>query len=198
MSDTTPAYELQLRQRITLLQNRWHLERVEPGGVTELAFAQQKRFSLREHVRFSTPDEQGTAFTIEARNILEVAGTYDVRADDGQTLATIQKDFRRSLTRSTYGLEVGEQSYRVEERGKVRALLRRLVMLITSFTDLDFLFWPLPIQFDMRGPGGEVAATVERVPFKIRDVYRLKAYDAALDWRVLAAQGVACDAFMNR
>lgn len=197
MPDTV-AYELHLRQRLTLLQNRWHVERVGGGTAEELAFAQQKRFSLREHVRFSTPDGDADAFTIQARNILEVAGTYDVMSGDGQVLATITKEFRRSLTRSTYGLTVGDRSCRVEERGKVRALLRRVVMLITSFSDLDFLFWPLPIQFDVRDAGGELAATVERRPFRVRDLYELKAYDASLDWRVLAAQGVACDAFMNR
>lgn len=199
METRQPAYQLQLRQRVTMIKNRWHVERVEPGGaVTELAFAQQKRFSLREQVTFTTADESGVAFTIQARTVLELTGVYDVRDAMGQTLATISKEFRRSLTRSTYGLEVDGRAYVVEERGKVRALLRRAVMLVTSLTDFDFLFWPLPIQFDVRGGEGDLVATVERRPFRVRDLYELKAYDEALDWRVLAAQGVACDAFMNR
>jgi uncharacterized protein YxjI len=189
-----PAYALELRQRFTPLQNRYDLVRLDGSGrEAELAYAEQKRFALKERVTFwSGSDKSEVAFTIGARNILELAGTYDVLAPSGELLATVRKNLAASLLRSTYELELpGGVQVRGQERGQVRAVLRRLVGLVTDFP------WPLPIQFDFTDPAGNVVLSVER-QLRFRDAYRVTVADANVDWRVAAALAVAVDAFMNR
>ena len=124
-----PAYALELRQRFTPLQNRYDLVGVDASGAeTILGYAEQKRFSLKEKVTFwSGPDRAQVVFTIAARNVFEIAGTYDVAAADGSVLATIQKDFKSSLTQSTYAVDVGGRRLVGKERGLIKALARRAV-----------------------------------------------------------------------
>ena len=179
---------LELRQHLTVVQNRWDLLRLEPGGgETVLGQATQKRFSLKEQVRFVGTDGS-LVFSIGARNVLEVAGTYDVLDADGVTLATIKKEFARSLTRSTYAATTPAGAIEVAERGTARAIIRRIWML----TDLP---WFLPIHFDI-SLDGTVVGFIDRRR-KLVDRY-LISYDGDIDWRVAAALGVAADAFMNR
>jgi uncharacterized protein YxjI len=187
-------YSLELRQRFTPLQNRYDLVRVdETGAETPLAYAEQKRFALKEKVTFWTgTDKRDVAFTIGARNIIELVGTYDVAGPGGELLGTIRKDAVASLLRSTYRLELpGGLQATGQERGLIRSILRRLVGAFTDFP------WPLPIQFDFTTPAGQVLLSVER-QLRLRDAYRVPVADDALDWRVAAAVAVAVDAFMNR
>jgi hypothetical protein len=187
-----PAYALELRQRFTPLQNRYDLVGVDASGTeTQLGYAEQKRFSLKEKVTFwSGPDRSTVVFTIAARNIMEIAGTYDVAAADGTVLATIQKDFKSSLTQSTYRVEVGGHQLIGKERGRVKALARRAVEVLTDWP------WIFPIHFDFTSNEG-LAMSIER-QMKLRDVYRISIADGTLDWRVAGALAVTVDAFMNR
>ena len=193
MTSPAPAYVLELRQRFTPLQNRYDVVGVDPAGrETQLGYAEQKRFSLKEKVTFwSGADRALVVFTIGARNVLELKGTYDVAAGDGTPLAVIAKDVVSSFTRSTYNVDVGGRRIVGKERSPVQALLRRAFQV---FSDIP---WFLPIHFDFSGPDGAVALTIER-QLKLRDVYRVTVHDAALDWRVPAALAVTVDAFMNR
>ncbi len=50
------AYTLNLRQRITVMQNRYDILRVDGGNQTALAYAQQKRIALREKITFFTDE----------------------------------------------------------------------------------------------------------------------------------------------
>ena len=186
-----PAYVLELRQRFTPLQNRYDLVRLDPSGLEQpLGYAEQKRFSLKERVTFwSGDDRRQVAFTIAARNVLELAATYDVQGATGEQLAVVGKDAVSSLLRSTYRLEVDGRRLLGRERSPVQAALRRV------FGVLD-LPWFLPIQFDVT-EGDRVAMTIER-QMKLRDVYRVEVLDGDLDWRVPAAFAVMVDAFMNR
>jgi uncharacterized protein YxjI len=180
-------YALELRQRFTPLQNRYDLIGYHNGTETLLGYAEQKRFSLKEKVTFFADDAKTqVAFTIGARNVLEIAGTYDIAAADGATLATLKKNFTSSLLRSTYELSTYDGRQLVcQERQLWRAILRRLSNDI-----------PLPLQFDVLQQG-QVLATIDRV-FKLRDVYRVNVNDDAFDWRIVAAIAVAQDAFMQR
>ena len=189
-----PAYVLELRQRFTPLQNRYDLVRLDGSGrEAELAYAEQKRFALKERVTFwSGSDKSEVAFTIGARNILEFVGTYDVAGPAGELLGTIRKDGAASLLRSTYRVELGDGTQLVgQERGAVKAVLRRIVGLASDFP------WPFPIQFDFSRPDGTVLLSVER-RLRLRDAYHVPVADETLDWRVAAALAVAVDAFMNR
>ena len=193
MTSPAPAYALELRQRFTPLQNRYDVVGVDAAGrETQLAYAEQKRFSLKEKVTFwSGEDRSQVVFTIGARNIIELGGTYDVAAGDGTSLAVVAKAVAASFTRSTYNVDVGGRRIVGQERSAVQALLRRAFQV---FSDIP---WFLPIHFDFAEAGGPVALTIER-QMKLRDVYRVKVYDGSLDWRIPAALAVTVDAFMNR
>jgi uncharacterized protein YxjI len=187
-----PAYALELRQRFTPLQNRYDLVGVDASGAEKvLGYAEQKRFSLKEKVTFwSGPDRTQVVFTIAARNVFEIAGTYDVAAGDGTVLATIQKDFKSSLTQSTYTVDVGGRRLVGKERGVIKALARRAVEVLTDWP------WIFPIHFDFTSGDG-LTMSIER-QMKLRDVYRIAIADGTLDWRVAGALAVTIDAFMNR
>jgi uncharacterized protein YxjI len=189
-----PAYVLELRQRFTPLQNRYDLVRIDASGQeSALAYAEQKRFALKEKVTFwAGADKSQVAFTIGARNVLEIAGTYDILGPSGEPLGTARKNLAASMLRSTYELELpGGVQFTGQERGPVKAVLRRVVGLVSDFP------WPFPIQFDFVAPSGDVLLSVER-QFRLRDAYRVTVADPNLDWRVAAALAVAVDAFMNR
>jgi uncharacterized protein YxjI len=187
-----PAYSLELRQRFTPLQNRYDLVGIDASGAeTPLGYAEQKRFSLKEKVTFwSGADRSQVVFTLAARNVFEIAGTYDVAAADGTVLATIAKDLRASFTRSTYTVDVGGRKLVGRERGTIKALVRRAVEILTDWP------WIFPIHFDFTSDDG-LAMRIER-QMKLRDVYQITITDGTLDWRVAGALAVTIDAFMNR
>lgn len=189
-----PAYRLELRQKFTVIQNRYDLFSFDAAGAeSPLAYAEQKRFSLKEKVTFwSGRDKSTVAFTIAARNIMELVGTYDVCGPTGEQLATIRKDAKTSLLRSTYRVELPSGSVVTgQERGQVKAVLRRIVGFASDFP------WPFPIHFDFADQNGRAILSVER-QMKLRDVYRVPVADGSLDWRVAGALAVTVDAFMNR
>ena len=178
-------YALELRQRFTPLQNRYDLVAAD-GRV--LGYAEQKRMSLKEKVTFFASDDKSqVAFTMGARNVIELAGTYDVQAPDGTSLAVIKKAAAASLLRSTYRVTLPDGRELVgQERSLFTALFRR-------FVDIPLF----AIHFDVADASGRVLASVERI-MKIRDSYRITVHDDTLDWRVAASLAVAFDAFMNR
>ncbi len=189
MPPTEPAYTLELRQRLTAIKNRYDLVLVEPGvPERSVGFVEQKRFSLKERVTvFTDENKSGVVLTIGARNIMELRATYDVESAEGERLATMTKEFKKSLLRSTYTVETPLGTLTVTERNAAVAILRRVQDSI-----------PLPVFFDVKAPDGTSVATVDRKIMRLRDLYYIRVYDPRLEWRVAAAIGVACDAFMNR
>jgi len=182
-----------LRQRVTLMVNRYE---VRAGGREGplLALAEQKRMSLREKVTFFA-DEGKTQplFAFRARQVMDLATTYDITDAWGQPLGSFRKDFRRSLLRSTWVLDApGGQgiSGSGTERSQAVALLRRFV---------ENFSWP--VHFDFTTADGTVFLTIERA-WSLRDAYECRLppdpYGARLDWRVGACLAVACDALLSR
>lgn len=186
-------YVIDLRQKVTMVKNVWGVFRVdEDGSEEQVAQVAQKRFKLKESVKVETPDG-APLLTIQARKVLELAATYDIRDAAGTTLATITKEFGKSLGRSTYSVSTPLGTLTVQERSAARAIMRR----VWSVTDLP---WFMPIQFDIvaQTAGGEhPVATIDR-QMKLRDHYRISVTDPGLDWRLATAIGIATDAFMNR
>jgi uncharacterized protein YxjI len=190
--ETAVSYTLQLRQRITVLQNRYDVIRDDDGGQATLAYAEQKRMALRERITFWTDESRSqTAFTLAARNIIELVGTYDVTDAQGTVLATIRKDAFASLARSTYHVDTARGVLTGRERTWWRPIARRVVSAISEVP------WLLPLQFDFTDQQGRVVLAVDR-QLRLRDQYLLSVQDDDLDWRVAAACGVAVDALMNR
>jgi uncharacterized protein YxjI len=194
MTAATPAYTLELRQRMTLVKNRYTVVRIDPaGGEQQLASVEQKRFALKEKVTFHADTERAeVALTIEARNVLELKGTYDVRDGGGRRIATLTKQFGASLMRSSYRVSIGSIDSTLAERGKWRPLIRRI------WGHVSPLPWFLPIAFDLTDAEGQVRFTIDRRIGRLRDQYVIRVFDPELDWRVAAACAVASDAFMNR
>lgn len=187
------GYTLELRQHFTPLQNRYDVLRTDGAAPQQLAYSEQKRMSLRERITFWTDKgKQDVVFTVGARNIVDLAGTYDIVGGDGTTLATVSKDVGASLLRSTYHVDF-PNGLRVtgQERGTVKSILRRV-----SSYGFDFP-WPFPIHFDFLTPEGQPLVVIER-KMQLRDVYTIQVSEPSLDWRVAAALAVAADAFMNR
>jgi uncharacterized protein YxjI len=186
------SYTVQLRQRITVLQNRYDIIRDDAGRQVTLAYAEQKRMALRERVTFWTDESRSqTAFTLAARNIIELVGTYDVTDAQGNVLATIRKNALASLARSTYDVDTARGALVGRERTWWRPIARRVVSAISDVP------WLLPLQFDFTDPQGRVVLTIDR-QLRLRDQYLIDVQDDDLDWRVAAACGVAVDALMNR
>ena len=185
------AYRLELRQHITVMVNRWDLSRVAPTQA-QLGYIEQKRMSLRERVTCWDPSRANVLFTVQAENIIELAGKYVVADADGKQLARIEKDFRGSLAQSTYRVQTDGGTFTVRERGRLRAILRRVWGVVVDWP------WLLPIQFELVGDDGVAAGSINRQWSRLRDVYDIDIQDDTLDERVAAAMAVAVDAFMNR
>lgn len=185
------SYSLELRQRITLVQNRYDVTLHDGAQQRTVAYAVQDRLKLRERITFFA-DSSATevAFELTARNVVELVGTYDVTDNLGRNLATIRKDAGASLLRSSYRLQSPQRTLDGQERGSWRSLGRRLVSILGD------LPWPLPIHFDFRDETGRAVLAMER-KLRVRDVYHVSVQDD-IDWRVAAAVAVAVDAFMNR
>jgi uncharacterized protein YxjI len=175
-----------VRQRITMMVNRYEIRPSRDGEV--LALAQQKRMSLKEQVTFFA-DEQRTVplFGFKSRNVLDVRGATDVFDESGNSIGMFSKDFAASLLRSTWHIDPpGRARITGAERNMLVAILRR-------FTDIDFL----PYHFDFSLDGGQPAMSVERA-WALRDTYTVTVHDPGLDRRLAAAMAVALDALQSR
>jgi uncharacterized protein YxjI len=193
---------LTVKQKITLMVNRYEIRSVDAGGGEGplIAVAQQKRMAFREHVTFYA-DEARTqpVFGFKARQRLDLGATYDVTDASGAPIGSFRKVFRESLLRSTWrltatdGLEV-----KGTERNIAVAILRRLWDLLPIVSDLPS---PFVFHFDFTAPDGSIVLSSVRKR-SLRDRYdvELPASPSGrqLDWRVGAAMAVALDALQAR
>lgn len=183
-----------LRQKITLMVNRYELRTLSPDGVEGdlLAFAEQKRMAFKEQVTFFT-DETKTqpVFGFKARQRLDLGATYDVTDAQGNPIGEFRKDFKKSLLRSTWHLSTPDGLTAIgQERNAAVAIIRRLA-------DIPFLVF----HFDFTATDGQVILSSQRQR-TLRDRYELTVpvldNGWQLDWRVAAAMGVALDALQAR
>ncbi|GAB3191370.1 hypothetical protein GCM10027261_01020 [Geodermatophilus arenarius] len=187
-----------VRQRITVMVNRYEVRAVGPDGTEGelLAMAQQKRLKLKEEVVF-TADEERTrpVFSFRARQRLDVHAEHDVLDEQGRPLGTFSKRFGASLLRSTWDLSVPGLTAVGRERRPVIAVLRRVWELIPYLGDV----WvPFVFHFDFVDTAtGRPVLVVERRK-SIRDRYDVTVPDPRLDFRVAAAMAVALDALQSR
>ncbi|WP_228389328.1 hypothetical protein [Cumulibacter manganitolerans] len=198
-----PIAGLMMRQKITMMVNRYRITPLFPDGSEGplIAFAQQKRLKLREEVAFFT-DESKTriAFSFKSRNIIDMAATTDVLDAEGRPIGVFRKDAARSLLNSTWYLEGPGVQATGRERSQKVAVVRRFGGMLPIVGDLlDLVPWQF--HFDFVNPAGETVFVSERQR-KVRDEYRLLlpvfGQGRQLDWRLGAAMGVALDAFQGR
>ena len=178
-----------VKQKLTLLVNRYEIRAANAdGSVGEIiAMAQQKRLAFKEQVTFYADEARTTpVFSFKARNILELAAVYDVYDAAGTPIGYFQKDFAKSLLRSSFHLGgPGIDAYG-QERNELVAVLRR-------FIDLPFTF-----HFDFTDKAsGQVVMSSER-QFSLRDRYTVTVQDPRVDFRLAAAMAVGLDALLQR
>ncbi|MFE2558068.1 hypothetical protein ACFXGT_18995 [Streptomyces sp. NPDC059352] len=187
-----------VRQKVTLMANRYLVHTVGPGGEEAelVAFAHQKRMAFKEHVTFYTDESRRQVlFTFTARQVIDLGATYDVHGASGTRLGGFRKDFGASLLRSTWHLsrEGQRQEATGQERNRTVGLLRR-VWEFLPFTEL--LPFVVPYHFDFAEAGRPVMS-VDKL-LGVRDRYVVDIADAELDRRLAIAQAVAVDALQSR
>lgn len=192
---------LSMRQRITMMVNRYEIHRCDDQGreVELLAFAQQKRIAFKEQVTFYR-DESRTVpvFSFKARTKIDLGATYDVTDASGAPIGQFRKDFKASLLRSTWHLSTPDGLTATgSERNPTVAIVRRVWELVPVVGEIPM---PFLFHFDFRTPSGDVVLSSTRKR-SIRDRYDIEVPVVGgrqLDLRVAAAMCVALDALQSR
>lgn len=190
LTDIQGLQRLHVRQKITLMQNRYVVHAGLPDGTDGpvVAFAEQKRLALKEQVTLYTDESKAQVLAgFKARKVIDLASGYDVVDAAGAPIGSFRKDFRASLLRSTWHLEQpGLPSAVGQERSQLVAILRRFV---------EQLSW-LPYHFDFAINGQPVFSVQKR--WGLRDRYIVDVPDPNLDRRLVIAMAVAVDALQAR
>lgn len=185
-----------VRQKTALMINRYVVTETLPDGSDGkvLAFAEQKRMSLKEQMTFYTDESRRQVlFTASARQVVDLNAVYDVRDAGGDPVGTFGKRFGASLLRSTWEMEQpGSVAAVGHERNRFVAVARRLWGLVP----LDFVPFMWPYHFDFTSDGKPVMRVDKK--FGLRDRYVVDVQSPALDLRLAIAQAVALDALQSR
>lgn len=185
-----------VKQRITMMVNRYEIRAVSPEGEGPLlAVAQQKRMAFKEQVTFYADESRSQpVFSFKARQRLDLAAVYDVTDAAGQPIGWFKKDFGRSLLRSTWDLGAAGVEATGTERNAGVAVFRRLWEMLPVVENFPS---PFLFHFDFRDAAGElVLSSVRRRA--LRDRYDVTVPGGRLDGRVAAAMAVALDALQSR
>ena len=189
-----------LDQLVRPVANLYRISTLGPDGASPgepLAFVRQRKLAVKEDIRFFADEsEEDELFRIKARRMMEIGGRYDVLTPDGASIGVLEKRFRQSLLRSTWGiLDGGEQEIATaQERSMAIALLRRAIDAV-PYGDLIPIVFHFTITIDGREVGGL------RRPIGLRDRYVLTLEgdtERRVDRRLAVALGVALDALQSR
>lgn len=188
---------LLVRQRVRFMVNQYQVHVANPDGSEGemVAFAQQKRLAFKEQVTLYTDSsKQYVLGGFKARQRLDLAATYDITDHTGQPIGNFRKDFKKSLTSSTWHLEQpGLGITTGTERNQTVAILRRVWGFIPYLNDLPFAW---PYHFDFTANSHPVFSVIKK--FGLRDKYVVEISDPRLDRRLVIAQAVALDALQHR
>ncbi|WP_328428603.1 hypothetical protein [Streptomyces sp. NBC_00443] len=185
-----------VRQKTTFMINRYVVAETLPDGSEGrvLAFAEQKRMTLKERMTFYTDESKDRVlFTAQARQVLDVGAVYDVRDGADNPVGTFRKKFAASLLRSTWELDQpGSVAAVGQERNRVVAVLRRVWELLP----LDLVPFVWPYHFDFTSGDKQVMSVDKKIG--LRDRYLVDVASPDLDLRLAIAQAVALDALQSR
>ncbi|MFY9264080.1 MAG: hypothetical protein WAO61_01440 [Solirubrobacterales bacterium] len=189
-----------LRQKWALVINRYYFSLDDESP--PFCFVEQKRFKFKEDIRFFA-DETKTVelMRIKARQRFDPRATYDITDSNGAVIGQIQKQFGKSLLRSSYALfnPASSETVIVRERSLPIALFRRLVGFIPYVDDISN-WLPIPYDFEFLRDGG-LAGTHRRRRWKFTDIYDIDlSIDTGrtIDRRVVLAAAVGMDALQAR
>lgn len=180
-----------VRQKITMMQNRYAVHVAGPDGSSEgpvVGFAEQKRLAFKEQVTLYTDESKRQVLAgFKARRVIDLGSGYDVLDHAGAPIGSFRKDFASSLLRSTWHLEQPGMPPMVgQERNQVVAVLRRFA---------ESLSW-LPYHFDFAVNGQRCFSVDKR--WGLRDRYVVDIPDPNVDRRLVIAMAVALDALQAR
>jgi uncharacterized protein YxjI len=195
-SDMIKLFEV--HQKITLLVNEYHI--LKDGRLA--GYVKQKRFTLREHFSLYKDEQQKEILaTSQARQVLDVAPTFNILDDKGQLLGVIKKDFKKSLLRSSWSVyrdaDTKELLFKVQEKNLAIAIIRRLWELI-PIVEAEI---PLPIKFHFTISKNDKPAGEYNKLTLFRDRYALNIDESAvaeLDERAWMIFAVLLDAMQSR
>lgn len=191
-----------VQQKFAPMVNHYRIATVGADGTSEgepLANVKQKRMKIREQVDFFAGDEQSTmAMQIKARGVFEFRGRSDVRLPDGTVIGQLQKDFSKSLLRSTWHIldAEGEAVASAQESSMPIAVLRRVWGWIPLASVIPF---PLPFHFDITIDDKTVGTYRRQMSIMDRYIMDLSGdTERRIDRRVAAAFAIALDALQDR
>ena len=202
MDPTAVTERYALRQKITMMVNRYEIRSVDATGTEGpvVAVAQQKRMAFKEQVTFYADEaRKQPVFSFKARQRIDLGATYDVFDASGAPIGWFRKDFGKSLLRSSWhlGTADGLEAFGTE-RNKNVAVVRRVWDFVPYVGEIPL---PFLFHFDFTAPDGTLVLSSERKR-SLRDRYDIHVPQASngwqLDWRVGLAMAVALDALQSR
>lgn len=196
---------LYVRQRLTAFVNRYEV--YGPDEQTPVAFCQQRRFALREDLRFYSNEDMHTeVLRVQARRVVDIGGRYDVTEPDGTRVGSLERRAGRSLLRTTWALldPDGHELAWLQERNVAAAAIRRIqnviqLIPIIGLVSIVFDLIPIPYHFDVR-VGDRIVGRHTRIR-GWRDRYRMVIDgdpERRIDRRLVLAIAVALDALQSR
>src|SRR5918912_3167391 len=115
MIDPNQHDQFVLKQRIKLVINQYEFSLGDDQP--PFCFVEQARFKFKEDIRFFTDDSKSTELLrIKARQRFDPRATYDITGADGSKIGEIQKEFGKSLLRSTYSIRDGSGTLTAREQ----------------------------------------------------------------------------------
>ena len=202
MSQPAVTEHYALRQKITMMVNRYEIRAVDASGTegAVVAIAQQKRMAFKEQVTFYSDEARSQpVFSFKARQRMDLGATYDVFDASGAPIGWFRKDFAKSILRSSWhlGTPDGLEAFGTE-RNKNVAIVRRVWEFVPFVGEIPL---PFIFHFDFTAPDGSIVLSSERRR-SLRDRYDIHLPQAGngwqLDWRVGLAMAVALDALQSR
>lgn len=179
-----------MHQKLTAMINRYQLLLPDSAGGPGpmIAFAEQKRMKIKEEVNFFTDETKTTRlFSFKSRQAIDMHAKTDVFDNDGAVIGWFEKDFARSLLRSTWHLHYGDVDATGHEKSLPKAIIRRVIDELPLRFDFDFV----------DQASGQAVLSVDRQR-TLRDRYEVTVPDPRLPFPLAAAMTVALDAFQGR
>ncbi len=189
-----------VRQMIRPIVNLYKVYTIGPDEKAPralVAFVRQKRLAFKEQIRvFSDEQQTNELFSIKARRVIEIGGSYDVTATDGSPIGVLEKRFKQSLFRSTWGVldAQGAEVMLAQEKNAAIAVLRR-VKEVFPYADII----PLPYHFTFTAEGRQIGGLRRIISLRDQYVLDLSGDHAKSVNRSLAiALAIALDALQGR
>ncbi len=187
----------ELHQKITLWANEYQILKEDQLA----AYVRQKVFALREQFTLYTDHTQSVVLAAsKGRNIQDISPKFDILDSDGWHLATVKKEFKKSLVASTWSIYsdagLNKLVFRVSESNTFVAIARRFWNFIPFLNEI-----PFPIKFHFTIYEKEKIVGEYRKLTLFRDHYTLyldEAHLESLDERAWMIFAVLLDAMQSR